>query len=177
MPFVTLPVTVEDGSGAEDVGRKEGDGDEEDVSLGEGPGVEAGLEAGADVTGDVPAAAELCDEWPCPIATTAPAVPPATSTHPTANAATVARLRPAPGKPTPANVQAPLKATRYRRESDLPSRESVRKTSNEVTVRRRSVNGAPTAPDLPGSTDRRPGGAAGAGPRLRPRRPPAMVGT
>lgn len=89
-----------------------GGADDVDVADGEGLGVGVGV---IDAVGPAvepgpgaepaPGAAlsVLCDEWLRPTATTAPAVPPAISTHPTANAVIAARLRPAPGIPTSGN--------------------------------------------------------------------------
>jgi hypothetical protein len=108
---VTLPVTVEDGDGVDVVALNEGDGDdghdEEGDSPGVGLGVEAGLEADVAAACAASAVSGLCEELSRPTATTAPAVPPAISTHPTANAASVARLRPAPGIPTFGNDKHP----------------------------------------------------------------------
>jgi hypothetical protein len=106
-PFATLPVTVEDGDGdvldvvAADDGAEEEEEDEEDAELNVGVGEAPDPEP--EPEGDTAAACEtpsVPDEWSRPTATTAPAVPPAINTHPTANAAMVARLRPAPGTPT-----------------------------------------------------------------------------
>lgn len=105
-PFETLPVTVEDGDGLDVAGG--GDGVEDDelvVGLGVGVGVGVGEEDWLGTVLGAGAAAALCDVWPRPTATTAPAVPPAINTHPTANAAIAVRLRPAPGIPSPGNVK------------------------------------------------------------------------
>ena len=114
-PFETLPVTVEDGDGgALDVVAADDGADDEDEDEAAGE-VDDELEAGLgappdpepDPEGDIAAACEAPSvpaEWPRPTATTAPAVPPAINTHPTANAAMVARLRPASGTRTPGNA-------------------------------------------------------------------------
>ena len=102
--FATFPVTVEDGDGFDVVTTGDGDDDGvEEARLGVGLGA-LPLEVGVTAVCDTPVPAALGDEWPRPTATTAPAVPPAINTHPTANAAIVARLRPAPGIPTPGNL-------------------------------------------------------------------------
>ncbi|WP_370372944.1 hypothetical protein [Catenulispora sp. GP43] len=107
----TFPVTVEDGVGLDGgaAGADIEDEDELSVGLGEAPAplppeAESELEVAIAAACDVADFPEASDEWPRPTATTAPAVPPAINTHPTENAAIVARLRPAPGEPTPGNV-------------------------------------------------------------------------
>ncbi|WP_370383214.1 hypothetical protein [Catenulispora sp. GAS73] len=106
-PFETLPVTVEDGDGGADDEDDEEDEEEDEATGDEEDELEEGLGEASGLEGDVAAGCETAsvrDEWPRPTATTAPAVPPAIRTHPTENAAMVARLRPAPGPRTPGNA-------------------------------------------------------------------------
>ncbi|OLE20504.1 MAG: hypothetical protein AUG49_24905 [Catenulispora sp. 13_1_20CM_3_70_7] len=110
-PLATFPVTVEDGFGdgllelelelEDEGGEGEEDGDEDDRGDGDHEPVAVTVTRAAAAEASAP-----CDEPSRPRATTPPAVPPATTTHPAANA-TTARRRPAPGIPTPGTCTHP----------------------------------------------------------------------
>jgi hypothetical protein len=105
-PFATFPVTVDDDGVVGSVLTGDDEPLDDGVGFRLGPDGEPDVETAGTVA-TVEAVEVAVADPSRPNATTAPAVPPATTTHPAASAATVARLRPAPGTPTPGTFTHP----------------------------------------------------------------------